>query len=113
MTGVSPAQLSALSVLMGGPRTIGEMAAAEQVQPPTMSRLLREMERDGLIARERDADDQRVVWITSTRTGQQVLTRGRELRISALSRAIGTLQEQERRALLAGLAVIDKLLETL
>src|SRR5207248_3102734 len=113
MTGVSAAQLSALSVLMGGPRTIGEMAAAEQVQPPTMSRLLREMERADLIARERDAGDQRVVWITSTRTGQQVLRRGRELRISALARAIATLEERERRALLAGLGVIDKLLKSL
>src|SRR5262249_22209397 len=51
-TGISAAQLSALSVLMGGPRTISELAAAEQVQPPTMSRLVREMEAAGLVERE-------------------------------------------------------------
>jgi hypothetical protein len=38
LTGISAAQLSVLSVLMGGPRTIGELALAEQVQPPTNNR---------------------------------------------------------------------------
>src|SRR4249920_3993420 len=39
-SGVGPAQLSALSVLVlgGGPRSLGELAEAEQVRPPTMSR---------------------------------------------------------------------------
>ena len=47
LTGVSAAQLSALSVLMSGPKTLGELAAAEQVRAPTMSRLVSEMERTG------------------------------------------------------------------
>src|SRR5881628_3572829 len=77
LTGVSAAQLSALSVLMSGPRTIGELASAEQVQPPTISRLIRQMEAEGLVQRERDPADQRVVWVGSTDTGQRILARGR------------------------------------
>ena len=43
-TGLSPARLSALSVLVfGGPRTVGDLAADEQVRSPTMSRLVAEM----------------------------------------------------------------------
>ena len=110
MTGVSAAQLSVLSVLMSGRRTIGELAAAEQVRPPTISRLIRQMEADGLVGRERDAADQRVVWIRSTDSGQRILARGRELRVSALAREIAALGAGDRRALAAGLAVIDTLL---
>jgi DNA-binding MarR family transcriptional regulator len=73
LTGVNPAQLSVLSVLMGGPRTIGDLAATEQVQPPTMSRLIREMEAAGLVARRRDAVDGRVVWISWTSEGEAAL----------------------------------------
>src|SRR5438105_8922943 len=90
-TGVSAAQLSALSVLMGGPRTLGDLAAAEQVQPPTMSRLIREMERQGLVGRERDPSDARLAWIHWTPAGQQVLVRGRELRIARLAQQIEAL----------------------
>jgi DNA-binding MarR family transcriptional regulator len=110
LTGVSAAQLSALSVLMSGRRTIGELASAEQVQPPTISRLIRQMEAEGLVERERDAADQRVVWVHSTETGQRILARGRELRVSALARQIGKLDASDRLAVAAGLAVIDKLL---
>jgi DNA-binding MarR family transcriptional regulator len=110
LTGVSAAQLSALSVLMSGRRTIGELAAAEQVQPPTISRLIRQMEADGLVGRERDATDQRVVWIRSTESGQRILAHGRELRVAALAREIAALEANERQALAAGLGVIDTLL---
>jgi DNA-binding MarR family transcriptional regulator len=113
MTGVSAAQLSALSVLMGRPRTVGELAAAEQVQPPTISRLVREMEQAGLVARTRDPSDGRVVWIESTPTGKRVLARGRELRIAALARRIERLAPEDRLTLLAGMDVLDRLLEGL
>jgi DNA-binding MarR family transcriptional regulator len=113
ITGVSPAQLSALSVLMGGPRTIGELAAAEQVQPPTMSRLIREMEVGGLVSRRRDPSDGRLVWIQWTKDGEQVLQRGRELRVAALSKRIAALPAGDRRMLAGGLSVLERLLRDL
>src|SRR5213594_598735 len=69
-TGVPPAQLSALSVLVfGGPRTLGELAAAEQVRPPTMTRIVQALEAEGLVRRERDAKDGRVHRLHATAKG--------------------------------------------
>ena len=65
-TGVTPAQLSALSVLMSGPKTLGELAAAEQVRPPTVTRLAQDLERLGLVRRESDKDDARVARLRSS-----------------------------------------------
>lgn len=113
MTGVSAAQLSALSVLMGGRRTISELASAEQVQLPTMSRLIRQMEEAGLVERERDAGDQRVTWIFSTPAGREILARGRELRVAALARAIAELPAHDRSTLAGALEIVDRLLERL
>src|SRR5258708_32539206 len=49
VTGEGPARLSALSVLVfSGPKTLGELAAAEQVKPPTMSRIVAGLERSRL-----------------------------------------------------------------
>jgi DNA-binding transcriptional ArsR family regulator len=49
-SGIGPAQLSALSVLaFGGPRSLAELADAEQVRPPTMSRIVAALERAGLV----------------------------------------------------------------
>src|SRR5438067_12567602 len=78
-TGVPPAQLSALSVLVfGGPRTLGELAAAEQVRPPTMTRIVQGLEAAGLVRRERDAQDGRIHRLTATARGRRVMQRGRE-----------------------------------
>src|SRR5271170_1695702 len=59
-TGEGPARLSALSVLVfGGPMTLGELAAAEQVRPPTMSRIVTGLEHSRLAERLTDAGDAR------------------------------------------------------
>ena len=109
LTGVNPAQLSVLSVLMGGPRTIGDLAAAEQVQPPTMSRLVRDMQAAGLVARTRDDADGRLVWVQWTPAGERVLRRGQALRIATLRKEVDALSAADRRALEAGLNVIERL----
>src|SRR2546425_5928463 len=60
-SGVGPAQLSALSVLVfGGPRSLSELAEAEQVKPPTMSRIVAGLERAGLVKRKPTDDKRRV-----------------------------------------------------
>src|SRR5688500_19372996 len=60
--GLTGPRLSALSVIVfGGPITLVELAAAEQVRPPTMSRLVRALASEGLVRRERDPADGRLV----------------------------------------------------
>jgi DNA-binding MarR family transcriptional regulator len=98
-TGVTPAQLSALSVLMHGPKTLGELAAAEQVKPPTVTRLARELERLGLARRESDPDDARIARLRSTVKGRAILRRGRELRIGELERRLRALTPSQLRTL--------------
>jgi len=95
-TGVPPAQLSALSVLVfGGPRTLGELAAAEQVRPPTMTRIVQGLESAGLVRRVRDADDGRVHWLHATAKGRRVMQRGRERRVENLATLLGRLPPDE------------------
>src|SRR5215831_10806286 len=68
--GVPPAQLSALSVLVfGGKKSLNELAKAEQVRPPTMSRIVDALVRDGLVKRDVGNTDRRSVEITATEKG--------------------------------------------
>src|ERR1700675_4897906 len=85
-SGVGPAQLSALSVLVfAGPKTLGELAAAEQVKPPTMSRIAAGLQRSGLIAITRDPHDARRMHIRATPKGTRLLHEGRKRRIEYLA----------------------------
>lgn len=110
LTGVSPAQLSALSVLMSGPKTLGGLAAAEQVRPPTMSRLVSEMERAGVARKVTDRDDARVVRVHATPKGRRALSRGRSMRIEAIERLMSQLDADELGDVERAVGAIEKLL---
>jgi len=110
LTGVSPAQLSALSVLMSGPKTLGDLAAAEQVRPPTMSRLVSEMERAGVARKVTDRDDARVIRVHATPKGLRALSRGRAMRIEAIERLMSELDADELGDVERAVGAIEKLL---
>jgi len=110
-TGEGPARLSALSVLVfGGPKTLGELAAAEQVRPPTMTRIVTGLERSGLAERVKDPEDARRVRICATAEGVAILKRGRKLRVAYLARELSRLSEEEMEKLAEGLDVIQRVL---
>jgi DNA-binding MarR family transcriptional regulator len=110
LTGVPAAQLSALSVLMGGPRTLGELAAAEQVRPPTMSALVGGMERAGLVRRSSDPSDARIVRLEMTAKGRRVLAKGREMRIADIERRIKRLDRREIATVADAVSIIERML---
>jgi len=110
LTGVSPAQLSALSVLMSGTKTLGELAAAEQVRPPTMSRLVKEMERAGVARRSSDPRDGRVVRVRATAKGHRTLSRGRAMRVETLDRLVRALAPAERATLTEAVGIVERIL---
>ena len=110
LTGATPAQLSALSVLMSGPKTLGDLAAAQQVRAPTISRLAAEMERVGLIRRRGDPDDARVVRVEMSAKGRRVLGKGRELRISDIEARVRRLDPSELDTLEKAVKVIEGML---
>ena len=94
-TGLSPARLSALSVVVfAGPLTLGELALAEQVQPPTMTRIVDGLVRDGLVRKQPGAD-RRTVAISATPKGRRLLQRGRERRIAVLSERLEEVARDE------------------
>ena len=110
LTGVSPAQLSALSVLMSGPKALGDLAAAEQVRPPTMSRLVSEMERAGVARKVTDREDARVIRVHATPKGLRALSRGRSMRIEAIERLLSELEPDELGNIERAVSAIEKLL---
>ena len=111
-SGEGPARLSALSVLVfGGPVTLGDLAAAERVRPPTMTRIVTGLERSGLAQRMADPADSRRVRIRATGKGVRLLTRGRNRRIDYLARHLNVLADEELEALKKAADILEKLLE--
>ena len=97
-TGLTAARLSALSVLVfGGPTTVGRLARAEQVSSPTMSRLVRALEREGLATREAHERDGRSVLVRATDHGRAILERGLGCRVH-VARGCGRCGRVARRA---------------
>jgi DNA-binding MarR family transcriptional regulator len=110
-SGLSAARLSALSVLVfGGPRTPGELARAEQVSAPTMSRLVAGLERDGLVRREPFEGDGRAVLLRATQRGTRILGEGRERRIAELVALFDDLSATELETLRAAAEIMESVL---
>lgn len=106
-SGLTASRLSALSVLtFGGPRTVGELAAAEQVSAPTMSRLVTALEREGLAARSTDPADGRRVRVKATPAGVRALERARRRRVERLAALMEEVEAPQR-------AVVDEAVEVL
>ena len=108
--GIGASRLSALSVaVFAGPVTMGQLAAAEQVSAPTMTRLIAAMARDGLVAREDDAVDGRVVWIRATAKGSRILHDARRRRVAALAADLARLDRAELRLLARAAEIVERL----
>jgi DNA-binding MarR family transcriptional regulator len=101
-SGLGAPQLSALSVIVfGGPITLGALARAEQVRPPTITKLVAALESQGLVERRTDLADRRVIHVGATAKGARLLHEGRTRRVAALRASLASLSKRER-ALLAG-----------
>jgi DNA-binding MarR family transcriptional regulator len=110
-TGEGPARLSALSVLVfGGPKTLGELAAAEQVKPPTMSRMVAGLARDRLVEIASDSSDARRMHIRATEKGKAILQEGRERRIQYLAAHLELLTSAELKALGHAVEILGRVL---
>ena len=107
--GLSGPRLSALSVVVfAGPLTVGELAAAEQVRSPTMTRLVDGLEREGLVTREPNPIDARSVLVRATDTGRLMLSRGRAARIEDLAARLAALAPEELTSLREASALIER-----
>jgi DNA-binding MarR family transcriptional regulator len=112
-TGEGPARLSALSVLVfGGPKTLGELAAAEQVKPPTMSRIVVGLHRSRLVTITADPHDARRMHIRATAKGSRLLQKGRQLRIAYLASRLDKLTPEELAKLGEAVEILQTLLQS-
>jgi DNA-binding MarR family transcriptional regulator len=110
-SGIGPAQLSALSVLVfGGSMSLGDLAAAEQVKPPTMVRIVRSLAKQRLVKARANKQDRRKIKISATTQGRALMLRARQLRVQALAERIAALSESEQDHLRSALAVLGDLL---
>jgi DNA-binding MarR family transcriptional regulator len=108
-TGLAPARISALSVLVfGGAMSLNQLAQAEQVRPPTMSRIVDALESDGLARRTVNPEDRRAVVIEATERGTAILWRGRKRRVKFLARHLSRLSEEERKKIGDAIIAIQK-----
>ena len=95
-SGIGPAQLSALSVLVfAGPKSLAELAQAEQVKPPTMSRIVAALVRTKLVRMMTNDKDRRAVVIIPTSKGIALMQKARLRRVESLARAVAALHESE------------------
>lgn len=109
-TGLSPARLSALSVLtFGGPMRISELARAEQVRTPTMTPIVAALESEGLITREADAHDARAWILRATTKGQKLMAEGRARRVAALAAELKELPQADREMLRRAASLMERL----
>ena len=113
-SGLTGPRASALSVIVfGGPITLGELATAEQVKPPTMTRLVRALEDEGLVRRESDPNDGRIARLRATAKGESLLHAGRARRVRRLATPIGELTTSERETLREAAEILGRVVTKL
>ena len=109
-SGLPAPQLSALSVIVfGGPITLGDLARAEQVRPPTITKVVAALEEAGLVARDVDANDRRIVRVKATARGGKLLQDGRRRRVAALTSSLGDLSASDRALLARAIPVLERI----
>lgn len=108
-TGLTAPRLSVLSVLVfAGPRTLGQLAKAEQVRPPTMTRLIAALEEDGYVKRITDSTDGRVTIISATKKGEALMWLGRSRRVESLAARLDKLSKHDLRDLDHAATMIER-----
>lgn len=113
-SGLSAPRLSALSVVVfGGPITLGQLARAEQVKPPTMTRIVTGLEKDGLARRKGDDRDRRLTRVHATPKGRVVLMAGRARRVELLASAVERLGATELAELGRGAQLLRELIDSM
>lgn len=108
--GLTPTQLATLATLdKSGPLSLGELAAAERVQPPSMTRVVVAMEAAGLVARSADPTDGRVALVSLTRAGRTALGAIRRRRDAWLERRLAVLPPEDIEILRQAAEVLERL----
>ncbi|WP_020574567.1 MarR family winged helix-turn-helix transcriptional regulator [Actinopolymorpha alba] len=102
---------SLLAVLVfGGPRSVSQLAAIEQVSAPAITKLVNSLEEQGMVERAIATHDRRVVLVSATRAGRKVLERGRAARVRAVADLLEGLPARDLRTIRRSAEKIGQLL---
>jgi DNA-binding MarR family transcriptional regulator len=111
-TGLSASLLSALTTVeRNGPMTIGTLADAEQVKPPTMTKVVASLVEQGLVRRDPDPLDGRVAWVMATPEGRSLLRRTRRRSDAYLATRLRSLDREELVVLERASRLLEQLTE--
>ncbi|MCB1015015.1 MAG: MarR family transcriptional regulator [Acidimicrobiales bacterium] len=111
-SGLAPTLLATLTTVgRSGPLTLSELAAHEQVAPPTITKAVRRLEEKGLVTRRSDPDDGRVCRVAVTAAGRRHLDRSRRRRTAWLTTRLGELDAADVRRLADAIDVLEALTE--
>jgi DNA-binding MarR family transcriptional regulator len=110
MAGLTPSGLSALAMIEArGPLRLGELARAESLTPPTVTKIVAALEAKGLVWRRTDDDDRRSALVELTAAGTNALVRIRSARDQLLAKRVDLLTEVQCNALRDALDVVAML----
>jgi DNA-binding MarR family transcriptional regulator len=109
---ITPSQLSALSVIVrDGRLTLSQLAEAERVQPPTITRVVDSLEHKGLAVRIQSADDRRFAFVEPTAEGRALVDTIRKRRDAYLARRLRTFSPEDRALLERAAGLLERLIE--
>lgn len=109
---ITPSQLSALSVIVRADRlTLSQLADAERVQPPTITRVVDLLEQKGLATRVPSEQDRRVAFVEATAAGRTLVDTIRRSRDAYLARRLRTFTAEERALLQRAAGLLERLIE--
>ena len=111
--GLTPTQLAVLGTLdRHGPMTLGELAAHEKVQPPSMTRTTAILDERGLLTRVTQDVDRRQVRIAISDAGLALLREDRKRRDAWLAGRFDQLTSDERALLHQVAPLLDRLAQS-
>lgn len=109
-TGLGPGSVSAMvTVVRSGPIRLGDLAAREDVAPPTLTRIVANLEDCGFVLRSPDPADRRASLLTATPAAHDLVAGINGVRVQTLLRRLAALAEAEREQLLAAVPILEKL----
>lgn len=108
--GITPSQLSALTTVVAEGRiTLSQLAVAERVQPPSITRVVDVLVTDGYATRTQSEEDRRVAWVESTPTGRALVEAVRRQRDAYLAQRLSTLSPEDVAVLARAAALLEEL----
>lgn len=110
-SGFGPTLIAALATVGShGPITLGDLAAREQVAPPTITKVVEKLVANGLVARSADATDRRISRVAITPKGTRHLQTYRTRRTEWLADRLRDLEPAELARLAAAVDVLERII---